>query len=265
MGAEGVERDVDSGRQKLLKQLGAADAKVTRIESTGAEKLATWINVISPILLIIGAAGLYIEFKTPGFGLPGVIGIGAFVIYFLGGYVAGLSGMEWLAVFVIGVALLAVELFVFPGTMAPGLIGAVLVAASLLMAAVDWYPGTPSLPTLPQLQLPLRNLLIAAAGSTVVMWALSIWLPRSAYFERLVPRTASGVASVEKKAAEQAGQIGLVGVAISPLRPGGKARFGDQILDVITDGGMIAKGARVKITSHSGTEAVVEAVENPAA
>jgi membrane-bound serine protease (ClpP class) len=249
----------------LLKQLGAADATVTRIEPTGAEKLATWINAISPILLILGAAGLYIEFKTPGFGLPGIIGIGAFVIYFLGGYVAGLSGMEWLLVFVIGVALLAVELFVFPGTMVSGLIGMALIAASLLMAAVDWYPGTPSLPTLPQLQLPLRNLLIAAAGSTAVMWALSIWLPRSAYFERLVPRTASGVASVEKKAAEQAGQIGLVGVAVSPLRPGGKAQFGEQILDVITDGGMIARGARVKIIRHSGPEAVVEAVdEGPA-
>jgi membrane-bound serine protease (ClpP class) len=157
-----------------------------------------------------------------------------------------------------------VELFVFPGTMVPGLIGATLVIAALIMAAVDWYPGTPSLPTMPQLQLPLTNLLIAAVGSGAVLWVLSIWLPRTAYFERLVPRTASGVASVEKTAAEQAGQVGLVGVAISPLRPGGKARFGDQVLDVIADGGMIAKDSRVKIIRHSSAEAVVESVEEAA-
>jgi membrane-bound serine protease (ClpP class) len=51
-----------------------------------------------------------------------------------------------------------------------------------------------------------------------------------------------------------------VGVAISPLRPGGKAQFGNDILDVISQGELIDKGSRVKIIGHSGTAAVVEGV-----
>src|SRR5438093_7238083 len=79
---------------ELLKNLGYAGSTRVDIQPTGAERLALWINMINPLLLIIGIAGIYIEFKTPGFGLPGIVGIAAFALYFLGGYIAGLSGLE---------------------------------------------------------------------------------------------------------------------------------------------------------------------------
>lgn len=122
--------------EALLEKLGYADAKRIDIQPTGAEKLGTWINKISPLLLIIGIIGLYIEFRTPGFGLPGIVGIAAFAIYFLGGYVAGLSGAGWILVFILGLALIALELFVFPGTFIAGLTGAVLILVALVMGMV---------------------------------------------------------------------------------------------------------------------------------
>ena len=61
-----------------------------RIEPTGVEKVGTWINQLSSILLILGIVGIYLEFKTPGFGIPGIVGLNDFAIYFLGGYIAGL-------------------------------------------------------------------------------------------------------------------------------------------------------------------------------
>ena len=79
----------------LLARLGYAGAQRVEIKPTGAEKLGTWINAIGPLLLIAGIIGLYIEFKTPGFGLPGIVGIAAFALYFFGGYVSGLSGAGW--------------------------------------------------------------------------------------------------------------------------------------------------------------------------
>jgi membrane-bound serine protease (ClpP class) len=245
---------------ELLKKLGLADAVRVRVQPTGVERIATWINAISPLLLIIGIAGIYIEFKTPGFGLPGIIGIIAFAIYFLGGYVAGLSGMEWVAVFVLGLILVALELFAFPGTIALGFIGVALMLGAIIMAMVDLYPGAPSLPTMPQLRLPMTNLAITFVGAGVVIWVLSRVLPRTPFYPQLVSQSVSGSASVVKMEQAHAAQIGREGVALSPLRPGGKAQFGDQILDVITQGDMIAKGARVKIVGHSGAEAVVEAV-----
>ena len=141
--------------EELLQKLGYVDAARVDIKPTGVERLATWINIISPLLLIIGIAGIYIEFKTPGFGLPGIIGIVAFALYFFGGYIAGLSGLEWIAVFLLGLALVGLELFVFPGTVALGLIGAVLMLVALVMAMVDVYPGMPAIPTFEKLELPL--------------------------------------------------------------------------------------------------------------
>lgn len=241
----------------LLEQLGYAGAQRIEIVPTGAEKLGTWINAIAPILLIIGIVGLYIEFKTPGFGLPGIVGITAFAIYFLGGYVAGLSAAGWVIVFVVGVILVIIEFLVVPGTFIAGITGAVLMLVALVMGMVDSYPGTPLLPTLPQLQLPLRDLSVAALVSFGIALLLARFFPQTPLFHRLVSQTASGVNSVAALQAQQATRLGQIGVAISPLCPGGKATFGDQLLDVITRGEMVEKGRAVRIIGHTGANAVV--------
>lgn len=244
----------------LLKKLNLATAQVKRIEPSGAEQLASWINTISPLLLIIGIAGIYIEFKTPGFGLPGIIGVCAFAIYFFGGYVAGLTGLEWIAVFIVGIALVILELFYFPGTLVLGLAGFGLILVALVMAMVDMYPGMPSLPTLPQLRLPLNDLSVAVLGSLVVIYLLSRVLPKTSVYHALVSQGASGVQSQAALAADQQQRLGLEGVALSTLRPGGKAQFGDEILDVVTEGDLVEKGRTVRIVGSSGHEAVVEVV-----
>jgi membrane-bound serine protease (ClpP class) len=243
----------------LLKELNLDDAKVTRIEPTGVETLGTWINAISPLLLIIGVIGCYIEFKTPGFGLPGIIGIIAFSIYFFGGYVAALSGAEWIAVFIIGLILVVLEMFFFPGTMIAGLTGAVLMLVALVMAMVDMYPGGPAIPSLPQLKVPLQEVGIALVASAVLAVLLMRYFPKTPFYGVLVSQTASGVQSDIQQEQRHASHAGQIGVAISALRPGGKAQFGDEIIDVISQGDLIAKGQKVKIVGHSGTEAVVEA------
>ena len=190
--------------------------------------------------------------------MPGIVGIAAFALYFFGGYIAGLSGLEWLAVFLVGLALLGLELFVFPGTTALGLIGTALMLVALVMAMVDVYPGMPPLPTFKMLELPLRDLFIAFLGGAVAVVVLSRWLPKTSFYGKLVSQSASGVTTVVKLEQRQTSRLGQVGVAISALRPGGKAQFGNEILDVISQGELIDKGKRVKIIGHSGTEAVVE-------
>jgi len=214
--------------------------------------------------LMIGIAGIYIEFKTPGFGLPGIVGICAFALYFLGSYVAGLAGWEWPALFVLGLVLVILELFVFPGVVILGLTGAGLMLITLIMAMVDLYPGMPAIPTLPQLTLPLRDLTYAFLGTIVLLLVLSRFLPKTSVYHALVSQSASGMASVQHLASTQTSQVGLEGVALSVLRPGGKAQFGEAVLDVMTQGELLPKGTRVRIIAHSGTEAVVEECPQPA-
>jgi membrane-bound serine protease (ClpP class) len=243
----------------LITKLGYAHASRTDIEPTGAEKLGTWIETISPILLIIGIIGLYIEFKTPGFGLPGIVGITAFAIYFFGGYVAGLSAPGWIVAFILGLALIAVELFLLPGTFVAGIMGAGLILVALIMATVDVYPGAPTVPAMPDLETPLRNLSFAVLASFVIALILARFLPKTTLFHRLVSQTASGVTADAAQETRQSAQLGRIGTAIAPLCPGGKARFGDELLDVITRGEMVSKGTTVKIIGHSGPVAIVEA------
>lgn len=80
-------------------------------------------------------------------------------------------------------------------------------------------------------------------------------------YRTLVSHTASGMVSELAVTEHRTSVQGQVGVAISNLRPGGKAQFGDQVLDVISQGDMVAKGRKVKIIGHSGREAVVAVVD----
>jgi membrane-bound serine protease (ClpP class) len=253
----------------LLAKAGYANARRVDIKPTGAERLGTWINAISPVLLIIGIICLYIEFKTPGFGAPGIISVAAFAIYFAGSYIAGFSGLEWMLVFIVGVTLLALEFFVFPGTMALGVAGAGLMVLGIVMALIDLYPGvpsTPGMPTLPRFGAPsrdsleyaIRTLLITFAGSAIAIWLASKWLPKTSMYAALVSQGASGAATTARFEQQEKSLVGLAGVTVSPLRPGGKAQFGDDILDVMSQGDMLAKGTAVKIVAFSGGTPIVE-------
>jgi membrane-bound serine protease (ClpP class) len=244
--------------ETLVEELGFGDARVIRVEPTGAERLASWLNMLSPALLLIGIVGIYLEIKTPGFGLPGIAGLVAFALYFLGSHVAGFSGMEWLLVFALGLVLVVLEFFLFPGTIFVGLAGAGLMLVALVMAMVDVYPGGPTLPSFGQLRLPLTQILVAMLGAIATAWGLSLVLPKTPLYGRLVSTTTSGDRSVAEQNRMQLAQVGQVGVTTSPLRPGGKARFGDQILDVISQGELVGRGQQVKIIGHSGSEAIVE-------
>ena len=259
--SSGTAKDMDD----LLRQLGYAGAYRRDIKATGMEQLGSWLNAISPLLLIIGAIGLYIEFKTPGFGVAGIVGIGAFALYFLGGYVSGLSGAEWVVVFIVGVALVVVELFVYPGTVMLGLFGALLMLIALIMAMVDVYPTPgpnliPAIPSADKFVLPMRHLLIATVGGAIGIWLVSRFLPKTSFYRAVVSTSASGVRSGAVLEQQRKSHLGQVGVTESALRPGGKARFGDAILDVISQGEMVPKGTRVRIIGHSGSEALVEVV-----
>jgi membrane-bound serine protease (ClpP class) len=256
----GTVKDLDA----LLTAAGHAGAERRVIKATGLEKLGTWLNAISPLLLIIGIVGGYIEFKTPGFGLPGIVGLAAFALYFLGGYAAGLSGLEWLLVFLLGLALVIVEFFVYPGTIFIGVAGAALMLLALIMALVDVYPkttpGLPSLPSLDKFDLPMTNLLIAAGISAAAIWVLSRFLPKTPLYRAVVSTAVSGARTDAEQAQTKSSLLGAEGVTTSVLRPGGKAQFGERLLDVISQGDMVPRGARVRIIGYSGGEAIVEIV-----
>ena len=257
----------------LIIELGYDGAQRVDVAPLGVEELGTWINAISPILLLIGIIGLYIEFKTAGFGVFGAVGIAALVLYFFGGYVSGMAGIEWVGIFVVGVALVAVELFLLPGTIFIGLIGVVCMFVALVMGMTDLYPlpwfpaGEGEGGVVPQVEgidfdppdfsRPIRDLLIAFALSVPIIWALARYLPHTALFAAFTSSAASGVESVAAVAAALESRLGQTGTSTTPLNPGGKAMFGDALCNVITQGEMIAAGTPVKVIGHRGSDLLV--------
>lgn len=260
----------------LIIELGYAGAQRVDVAPLGVEELGTWINAISPILLLIGIIGLYIEFKTAGFGVFGAVGIAALVLYFFGGYVSGMAGIEWVGIFVVGVALVAVELFLLPGTIFIGLIGVVCMFLALVMGMTDLYPNMPWFPAgegeggggvvpqvegidfvMPDFSRPISDLLIAFGLSVPIIWALAKYLPHTALFAAFTSNAASGVESVAAVAAEVESRLGQAGTSTMPLNPGGKAMFGDALCNVVTQGEMIAADTPVKVIGHRGSDLLV--------
>jgi membrane-bound serine protease (ClpP class) len=240
---------------ELLQLEGLAGANVVRIEETGFERLARGIVALSPLLLAAGGLLVWMEFKTPGFGWPGIAGIACFALFFLGHYVAGLSGQEYAVLFAAGLALVIVEFFVLPGLVIPGVAGAGMMLFAVLMAMVDRYPVDPVLPSLPQLTLPVMNLVLAGLGLAAGGALLIRMLPESWLMKRMAPAVVAGAPAVAPS------RVGDEGIAETNLRPAGKARFGGRLEDVVTEGDLIEAGARVRVTGVEGMRVVVARTE----
>jgi membrane-bound serine protease (ClpP class) len=243
---------------ELLAEVGLTGATVATVKPYGFEVAARWITMLSPLLIMIGMIAIYLEMKTPGIGVPALVAAICFGIYFLGFFVAGLAGWEEAVLFVVGAALLAVEVFVLPGFGIVGALGIACILVALVMAMVGHMPGTPAWPGWPQLQIPVIKVLGGFAGASIAAWILGRYLPKTALFRKLeLTAATSAAAGYTASAGSAKSLLGETGVAETMLRPAGKGRFGDQLVDVVTEGDLIEKGVPIKIVLVEGSRVVV--------
>src|SRR4029079_5450713 len=259
--ADGIADSVsDLARQANLK------GNVVRLEPTGFERLAFWITALAPLLLLLGIIGAYLGFKIPGVTLPGIIAAICFPLFFLGHYLAGLAGWEVVALFVLGMVLVLIEILFFAhSTIIFGLVGVFLIIGSLLWTMIDRYPQQPFLPTGKMLAIPLLNMFIALIGAFLVIALLARYLPRTSFYRRfaLIDSSPSGpslAGAPRHFATAQALAPGMHGTAVTILRPSGKARFADHIVDVVTEGEFIARETPVTVIQTDGMRVVVKSV-----
>jgi membrane-bound serine protease (ClpP class) len=256
--ASGIAKDID----EVCKAAGLNPKAAVKIQPSGFEILAQWITLLAPLLLLGGIIGAYIEFKSAGTIVPGVLSAICFLLFFTGHYLAGLTGLEVAAVFVVGLLLVLVELLFFPGVAVVAVLGAVLMVGALFFAMVDYYPAQPLEFSFALLARPMLNLSIAIIASAFSIALLARFLPDLPVFRRLFLSAQStagpsipAVAVTEKSPALS---VGDTGTARSILRPSGKAVFGDALVDVMTQGQFIEQGAPVRVLSISGDAVVVE-------
>ncbi len=255
--SEGTYNDLD----EMLAVVGLDRARRVELEVTMAERIARFLQVIGPLLMMVGFLGLYLEFQSPGFGVPGAVGIICLLLFFTGHHIAGLAGNEDILLFVLGVALIAVEVFVFPGFGVIGLTGLVLVLWALLNAMVERFPGDPWIPSMPELRVPLLKLSSAIVGAAVGAALLGRLLPRTTIFHRLVLEDATTRDAGYSSSKDTSRWVGREGVTLSPLYPAGSALIDDQRLDVITRGEYIDADKPVRVVETHGNRIIVEAPE----
>ena len=247
----------------LVKKAGLK-GNVVAIEPTGFEQIALWITALAPLLLLLGILGAYLEFKVPGVGWAGIISAICFALFFLGHYVAGLAGWEVVALFVLGIVLVLIEILFFAhSTIVFGVLGVFLMIGSLLWTMIDRYPQQPFLPTGEMLAIPLLNMFIAIAGSLIVIALLARYLPRTSLYRRFAlidsnPPGPSLAGAPRQFATALSLTPGMQGTAVTVLRPSGKARFADHVVDVVTEGEFIAPQTPVTVLQTDGMRVVVK-------
>jgi membrane-bound serine protease (ClpP class) len=239
------------------------NGRVFSFQPSGFERLAFWITALAPLLLLAGIVGAYLEFKIPGASLPGIIAGICFALFFAGHYIAGLAGWEVVVLFALGLTLVIVEILFFAhSTIVFGVLGVFLMLAALLWAMIDRYPGEQLIPSPRVLATPLLNLAIAILAAAVVIAVLARFLPRTSVYRRFVLSTSNPPGPSLSGAQRQFVNplriaSGMNGVALTTLRPSGKARFADQVVDVVTQGEYIAPETRVSVVTVDGMRVVV--------
>lgn len=247
----------DSLEDMLNSKYGEHNYDIKTFEITWSESLAQYLDIIKPVLMGLGILCLIIEFKTPNFGIIGGIGVGLLLVVFISNYVVGLAGQEAVVLFILGLILIAVELFVFPGTILPALIGLSLVLGSLIWSLADVWPGN-SFDFSPDIFWPPVYEL-ALSLSISILGALLIWrfLPKSWVWDKVTlsggvaapnPLTAGGGSSFDTEV--ELPQIGAHGVAITDLHPAGQVEIDGRRFEATLGYGILERGEDIQVTGH---------------
>jgi membrane-bound serine protease (ClpP class) len=258
--ADGIADSVED----LAKKAGLKGALVA-IEPSGFERLAFWITAFAPLLLLLGIICAYLEFKMPGVSMPGILAAICFALFFAGHYLAGLAGWEVVALFVLGVLFVLIEILFFAhSTIIFGVVGVFLMLASLLWAMIDRYPGETFFPTGDMLAIPLRNLFFTLVAATLVIMVLARYLPKTNLYRRFALMTTNppgpSLAGPPREFATAVDLTpGMQGTAQTMLRPSGKGRFADHVVDVVTEGEFISAETPITVIQKDGMRVVVKA------
>jgi membrane-bound serine protease (ClpP class) len=270
--ARAVVEDVNGVLEFLSKRDGVEFSGPPMVwETNWSEDMVRWLNspVVMGLLLMVGLLGLYMEFNTPGLGLAGLVAVICFTILIGSKYLIGLANWVEIALFVVGVLLLLIELFLIPGFGVVGFSGIICILLGLFGMLIknppDRFPWPQSDFDWEWFNSGVLSIALGFAGFVVLAVLLGKYLPKAGFMSGLIllPTAAKKGDEIEvsmtvpPEGGEVGVSVGQIGEALSLLRPAGKARFGDAVVDVVAEGEFIDKGMKIKIIEIHGNRVVV--------
>ncbi len=250
---------------EVLKEAGLGDAKVVRYEIKPVDRIISFLAspAVSGILIMIIIGGIYFELRTPGIGFPLAAAVFAAILYFAPLYLEGLAQHWEIILFVLGLILIAVEIFAIPGFGVAGVSGIILLVTGLTLSLVDnaVFRFDPTM----AVNVLLKALFIVLVSSLLSI-ILSIWITKKVAASRKLKLalnteldTDEGFVGVEKKMQQEL--TGRKGKAFTDLRPAGKVIIDGEVYDAVAEIGYIEKNAPITITRQMAGQLYV--VESP--
>lgn len=242
---------------ELLEKEDAAGASITVAGMNSAEKVAGFLTkaIVSSLLMTIALLGVFFEIRTPGFGVPGIIALIAFALFFGSHYLVHLAGWGEIILFVFGVIMLLVEIFLIPGFGIVGTLGIIAIVASLYLSLIGRFVHTTDFMD------GAKILAFSFIISFVIILIALRYLPKFTPFQRLILKTTESELEGYRSSPESYEfLIGKEGIAITLLRPAGTAIIEGEKVSVVTEGDYIEKNTRIKVIKVEGYRVVVESV-----
>ena len=269
--------DLDGVLDFLAKRDGVVFEEPAMVfETNWSEELVRKLNhpAIVSVLVMIALLGVYIELNTPGLGLPGLVAVICFAVIIGSKYLIGLANWLEVALFITGLLLLAIEVFVLPGFGIAGSLGIIFIITGLFGMLVKNPPDELPWPKDPfAWEIFTQGALgisFGFVGFVILAWMFARFMPKWQFLSGLilVPAVAkrgdefevSMTAPAEIKTADVT--IGQTGRVVAALRPTGRAQFGQAIVDVVAEAEFLDKETKVEIIDIHGNRVIVKKTKN---
>lgn len=235
--------------------------ETTTLETSWSEDFARWISQFVPVLFIVGLAALYLEYKNPGFGFFGVVGLLALGLALGSQYMVGLADHTELLLAGIGLLLIGIEILLFPGTLVVAGIGLVLVGISLVLSLQGFTMPDPDMPW--QMSEMRHNVALVAStlvGGMIVSFLAMRWIvPRlpgtdGAYLRDTLQDAKAPVGDADDTC------VGRSAVTATALRPVGRIVLDGHEREAVSESGMLPAGSEVVVVAVRLGELVVRPV-----
>ncbi len=236
---------------EVLQKAGLSDYETKQFEMRAIDRIIDFLlsPVVQSLLILLIIGGIYFELQTPGIGFPLGIAVLAALLYFAPLYIQGLAQNWEILVFIAGVILLAVEIFVIPGFGVAGISGILLMLTGLTLGVVDnivfEYKGLSALTMVVKIFGRIFLSVVAALG-------LSLWISKkigtSGFLKGIAldakQDSSEGYISIDTHLKDM---IGKTGIAHTVLRPSGRIKIEGEYFDAMAEVGYIDKGSDVKV------------------
>ena len=229
-------------------------------KSNWAEDVVRFLNnpIVSSILIMIGFFGLIAEIKSPGWGLPGTAAIIALALFFGSSYILQLASVIEILMFVVGLGMLLLEIFVIPGFGVTGIGGIALILASIFLSLVGADPFL----DMNAVSIAIIQVSMSLLVSIILIFILVRFLPKSNLFKKFILSEEEKADAGYTSRTDFSELVGAEGIAVTTLRPAGTAEINGKRVDVVTDSEYIEHGKQIVVTAVEGMRIVVREKKN---